>query len=122
MCEFWFCEGEEERRAWGGGGVYFFCLYVYAQSLLCPTLCGSMDYSLPGSSVHGISQAKILEWVAISSSRGSSQQRDRTCISCISCIGRQILYYGTTMEAYVFCLLNLKELIKGILSFGCLHH
>ena len=81
------------------GGVFiFFCLYVYAQSLLCPTLCGSMDCSLTGSSVHGISQAKILEWVAISSSRGSSQQRDRTCISCISCIGRQILYCCTTWE------------------------
>ena len=66
------------------GAVFiFFCLYVYTQSLLCPTLCGSMDYSLPGSSVHGISQAKILEWVAISFSRGSFQPRDQTCISCI---------------------------------------
>ena len=39
-----------------------------------------------------ILQARTLEWVAMSSSRGSSQTRDRTCISCISCIGRQILY------------------------------
>ena len=55
------------------GAVFiFFCLYVYTQSLLCPTLCGSMDYSLPGSSVHGIFQARILEQVAISYSRGSS--------------------------------------------------
>ena len=38
----------------------------------CPTLCDPMDYSLPGSSVHGILQARILEWVAMSSSRGSS--------------------------------------------------
>ena len=44
----------------------------------CPALCGPMDYSLPGSSVHGILQARILEWVAISFSRGSSQPRDRT--------------------------------------------
>ena len=43
---------------------------------LCLTLCDPMDCSLPGSSVHGISQARILEWVAISSSRGSSQPRD----------------------------------------------
>ena len=42
----------------------------------CPTLGNPMDYSLPGFSVHGISQARILEWVAISSSRGSSQSRD----------------------------------------------
>ena len=43
---------------------------------LCPTLCNLMDCSLPGSSVHGILQARILEWVAISFSRGSSQPRD----------------------------------------------
>ena len=49
-----------------------------------------MDYSLPGSSVHGILQARILEWVAISSSRGSSQLRDQICMSCI---GRQIPYH-----------------------------
>ena len=49
----------------------------------CLTLCNPMDCSLPGSSVHGISQARILEWVAISSSRGSSQLRDWAWISCI---------------------------------------
>ena len=42
----------------------------------CPTLCDSEDDSLPGSSVHGILQARILEWVAIPFSRGSSQPRD----------------------------------------------
>ena len=52
-------------------------------------LCDPMDCSLPGSSVHGISQARILEWVAISSSRGSTRPKDQTRISCI---GRQILY------------------------------
>ena len=43
-----------------------------------------MDYSLPGSSVHGVLQARILEWVAISFSRGSSQPRDHTHVSCIA--------------------------------------
>ena len=43
-----------------------------------------MDCSLPGSSVHRISQARILEWVAISSSRGASQTRDQTHISCVA--------------------------------------
>ena len=62
------------------------------------TLCNSMDYSPPGSSVHGISQASILEWIAISFSRGSSQPRDQTHISCISCIGRWILYHQATWE------------------------
>ena len=52
-----------------------------------------MDYSLPGSSVHGILQARILEWVAMPSSRGSSQPRDWTHVSYISCIGRCILYH-----------------------------
>ena len=50
----------------------------------CPTLCDPMDCSLPGSSVHGIFQAIVLEWIAISFSRGSSQPRDRTQASCIA--------------------------------------
>ena len=56
--------------------------YIYAYCCLVtksyPTLCHPMDYSLPGFSVHGISQARILEWVVISFSRGSSQPRDQT--------------------------------------------
>ena len=58
----------------------------------CPTLYDPMDYSSPDSSVHGLSQAIILEWVAMPSSGGSSQSRDQTCVSCVSCIGRQVLY------------------------------
>ena len=49
-------------------------------------LCNPMDCSPPGSSLHGISQARILEWVAIPFSRVSSQPRDQTPISCISCL------------------------------------
>ena len=52
----------------------------------CPTLCDPMDRSPQGSSVHGIFQVRILEWVAISSSRASSQPRDQTYVSCVSCI------------------------------------
>ena len=51
---------------------------------LCPTLCDPMDCSLPGSSVHRIFQARVLEWVAISFSRGSSQPRDQSRVSCIT--------------------------------------
>ena len=61
-------------------------------------LCYPMDCSPLDSSVHKISQARILEWVAISFSRGSSQPRDQTRISCI---GRQILYHWATWEAPV---------------------
>ena len=50
----------------------------------CMTLCDSMDCTPPGSSVHGISQARILEWVAIIFSRGSSCPRDQTLVSCIA--------------------------------------
>ena len=50
----------------------------------CLTLCDSMDCSLPGSSVHGTLQVRILEWVAIRFSRGSSQPCDRTQVSCIA--------------------------------------
>ena len=57
------------------------CVLV-AQS--CLTLYNPVDCSLSGSSVHGIFQARILEWVAISYSRGSSQPRDRTWVSCIA--------------------------------------
>ena len=53
----------------------------------CPTVCDPKDCSLPGSSVHGIFQARILEWVAIFFSRGSSQRRDRTQVSLI--VGRR---------------------------------
>ena len=72
----------------------YMCLLLHAcaKSLQsCPTLCNPIDCSLPGSSVHGILQARILEWVAMPSSRGSSQPRDRTHISYISCIGRWLL-------------------------------
>ena len=58
--------------------------HTLAQS--CPTLFDPMDRSPPGSSVHGILQASILEWIAISSSKGSSWPRDQTHTSCISCI------------------------------------
>ena len=54
--------------------VVYAVLYSVAQS--CLTLCNPIDCSPPGSSVHGILQARILEWVAMSSSRGSSQPRD----------------------------------------------
>ena len=59
----------------------------------CPTLRDSMDCSPPDPSVHGILQAKILEWATISFSRGSSQPRDQTHVSYVSCIGRWVLYH-----------------------------
>ena len=70
------------------------CICSVAQ--LCPTLCNPMHCSPPGSS--GIFQARRLECVATSYSRGSSWPRDGTHISCISCIGRWVLYHCPTWE------------------------
>ena len=70
------------------------CCWLVIQ--FCLHLCNSMDYSLPDSSVHRILQARILEWVAISFSRGSSWLKDWTLVSCI---GRQIPHYWAIWEA-----------------------
>ena len=58
----------------------------------CLSLCNTMDCSWPGSSVHGILQERILEWVAMPSSRGSSRTRNRTPVP-VSCIGTWVLYH-----------------------------
>ena len=59
-----------------------YCYYLVTK--WCPTLCDSMHCSLRGSSVEGTSQTRILEWVAMSSSRGSSQPRNQTWVLCIA--------------------------------------
>ena len=72
---------------------------MHVCALSCSAVSDSLwpyRLSLLGSSVHGILQTRILEWVSISSSRGSSRHRDQTNISCDSCIGRQILNHWAT--------------------------
>ena len=64
--------------------------------------CNPIDYSLPGSSVHGILQARILEWVVMPYSRGSPQPRHRTCISYVSCTDRQVLYHWHHLGSRVY--------------------
>ena len=64
----------------------------------CPTLYGSMDHSPPGSSVYGILQARILEWVAVSLSRGPSWLGDRTWVSCI--VGRFFTVWASKEANY----------------------
>ena len=81
-----------------GVGCHFFlqCMKVKSEREVaqsCPTLCDPMDHSLPGSSVHGIFQARVLEWGAISFSRGSSQPRDWTQVSWI--VGRHFIVWAT---------------------------
>ena len=72
--------------------------------------CTTMECSPPGSSVHGILQARTPEWAATSSSRGSFQPRDWTCVSCISCTGRRNRYHCVTW----------KPRLHGV-DYQCLH-
>ena len=73
---------------------------VPAKSLQsCPTLCNPMDSSPPCSSVHGILQARILEWVSMPFTRGSFPPRAGTQVSCASCIVRQVLYHWGHLES-----------------------
>ena len=76
----------------------------YKETMVCACWvvsdsCNSMDCSPPGSSVHGILQARVLEWVAISYSKGSSRLKDWTHVSCISSIGRWILYHHCHLQS-----------------------
>ena len=71
----------------------------------CPSLCNPMDSSLPGSSVHGFSQARILGWVAMLSSRGSSRPRDRAQVSSLLKLAGRFFTTSPTQKA-VSCLPN----------------
>ena len=68
---------------------YILCTCIHAKSLQsCPTLCNPTHCSLPVFSVHGVLQARIMEWDGMPSSKGSSRPRDQTHVSYIFCIGR----------------------------------
>ena len=89
-------------------------LRVCSVTQSCPTLCDSMNCSLPGSSVHWIFPARILEWFAISFSRGSSRFRDQAHASCLC---RQILYHWTTREAQFHFTYVKKETMRNLIIF-----
>ena len=70
---------------------YNFSVYIYIRAYMCvlvvqfcPALCNHTDCSPPGSSVHGIFQTRMLEWISIPFSKGSSQPRNQTWVSCIA--------------------------------------
>ena len=102
----------------------------------CLTLGDPMDCSPPGSCVYGIFQARILECVVVSSSRGSSWPRDEPIhVSCVSCIGRWVLYHCTTWDMvklgpWIIVFSVCREYVLGIISLfislgriwvSCLH-
>ena len=87
-----------------GVGMFLVCsLWISEVAQSCPTLCHPMDCSLPGFFIHGIFQTRVLEWVSISFSRGSSRHKDRTQVSCIAgrcftttwatCTGQILLFH-----------------------------
>ena len=98
---------------------------LIAQS--CLTLCDPVDCSPPASSVHGISQARILEWIAISFSRESFQPRDQTRLSCVFCIAggfftlsviREVVFYSQQVfKNFVF--LKIKRTKSKYWSESC---
>ena len=113
--------------------IYNPCVYACMLSQSCLTICDSMDSSPPGSSIHGLLQARVLEWVAISSSRGPSPPRDWTQVSHIA--GRFFTVWATK-EALLFllickrlyhrtqrvCILNSSTASCLIISSSCSNH
>ena len=92
---------ELPRRKWNVKNIAVIHIhYMCSIAQLFPTYCNPVDFNLPGSSIHGIFQTRILEWVITPYSRESSQPRDWTHISCISCTGRHVLYHRATLEAH----------------------
>ena len=87
----------------------------------CLTLCNPMDCRLPGSSVHGIFQARVLEWVAISFSRGSSWPRDRTQVSHI--VGKHFTVWAKSITCFFFSKKKKKNHhhCEALLISVCLH-
>ena len=101
-------------------------LFVYpcmcAKSLQsCPTLCHPTGCSPRGSSLHGILQTRILKWVTMPSSRGSSWPRDQTRVSYLSCIGKHVLYHKCCLGSplsnltsiIIFDYNNLSQILKS---------
>ena len=133
----WICSGKEARKLFEITYKFSFDIYKSITgkvkesevSHLCPTLCDPMDCSLLGSSVHRIFQARVLEWVAIFFSRGSSWPRDWTQVSHIigKCFTiwatREVTITGKGIGKYIFYDRHLKFLLKLILlwNFG-IHH
>ena len=98
---------------------YLLLIGLCACSQSCLTLCDPMDCSPPGSSVHGILQARTLQWVVMPSSRGSSQPRNQTRSSWVSCIGNRNALIQTKYFSVVSIRL-INSTIKIVFNFQIL--
>ena len=97
-------------------------MYMPAKLLQsCPTLCSPMDCIPQGSSVQGILQTRRLEQDAMPSYRESFQPRDRTHTSCISCIGKQVLYLSYQLRSPIFLYSSCEFLPSSSYSFPHTH-
>ena len=117
------------RDILGSRGWHMNTAAAVAKSLQsCPTLCDPIDGSPPGSSVPGILQARVLEWVAMSSSRGSYWSRDRTHIFCGCYVDRKILYHWTIWEVIAPLVAGIEKPVPGfkrlseLICVKCLKH
>ena len=110
--------------------IPFYCFFPYLEfnyynhwSLVCVCYIASVisdslnpvDCNPPGSSVHGILQARILKWVVMPSSRGSSQPKDQTCFSYVSWISRWVLYHESHLGSPYGIM---HHFIRGSVIFG----
>ena len=107
----------ETQSIWSiiGGKYHYLILFVVPIMLSCfnhVLTLRPMDCSLPGSSVHGIFQARILKWVAIPFSRESSQTRDWTHISYVSCIRGGFFIISATWEALTLFIVHWKQSLR----------
>ena len=98
----WLCNWKRVWRGFWGLVIFYFLICMHCAKSLqsCLTLCDLLDCSPPGSSVCGVLQARILEWVAMPSSRGSSWPRDQNCISIKECILLGFVYFF--FNIYIF--------------------
>ena len=93
------------------------CINVHAE--LCLTFCDLLNCNPPGSSVHGLSQERILEWVTITSSRGSSRPRNQAYISCVPCIAsRFFTCWAITVHVVIMITLISIHTTMGFLFSG----
>ena len=100
----------KKKKKWSSFQDFDFCHYgkVFVTQLY-PTLCNLMKCSPPGSSVHRVFQARILEWAANSISRGSSQSRDQTQVSCIA--GGFVIHQATGEALWIWEVDTIKNLL-----------
>ena len=104
--------GEKEVSKSKVSRKYMLCAVLSCLSHV--RLCDPMDCSSPGSSVHGILQERILEWVTMPSSRGSPQPRDQTHISYVSCIGRGFFTTSSIWEVQIESIKGIKDLLESL--------